>query len=79
MSFGFESDQNDRINQSSSDPRGGSANDSGEFEPDPYDTREANTPPRGLMRKRRHPIVWIGLALVLGGLIALFLAAMVTG
>jgi len=51
---------------------------SSEFEPDPFDEREANEPPRGLMRKRRHPIVWIGLALLLGGFIALLLAALVT-
>ncbi|HEY4878704.1 MAG TPA: hypothetical protein VIH97_06250 [Candidatus Acidoferrales bacterium] len=49
-----------------------------EFEPDSFDTREPNQPPRALMRKRRHPIVWIGLALLLGGIIALVLAALVT-
>jgi hypothetical protein len=51
---------------------------SSEFEPDSFDTREPNEPPRGLMHKRRHPIVWIGLALLLGGIIALVLAALVT-
>ena len=51
---------------------------SSEFEPDSFDGREANEPPRGLMHKRRHPIVWIGLALLLGGLIALVLSALVT-
>jgi hypothetical protein len=49
-----------------------------EFEPDSFDAGEPNEPPRALMRKRRHPIVWIGLALLLGGIIALFLAALVT-
>jgi len=50
-----------------------------EFEPDSFETPEPNEPPRGLMHKRRHPLVWIGLALLLGGLIALILAALVTG
>jgi hypothetical protein len=50
-----------------------------EFDPDPPEAREPNKPPRGLMRKRRHPIVWIGLALLLGGLIAFVLASLVTG
>jgi hypothetical protein len=49
-----------------------------EFEPDSFDAREPNQPPPGLMHKRRHPIVWIGLALLLGGIIALLLAALVT-
>jgi hypothetical protein len=49
-----------------------------EFEPDSFDAGEPNEPPPALMRKRRHPIVWIGLALLLGAIIALFLAALVT-
>jgi hypothetical protein len=49
-----------------------------EFDNDEFEGREPNAPPRGLMRKRRHPIVWIGLALLLGGLIALVLTALVT-
>jgi hypothetical protein len=49
-----------------------------EFEPDSFDAREPNQPPRALMSKRRHPLVWIGLALLLGGIIALVLAALVT-
>jgi hypothetical protein len=44
---------------------------------DQEDFREPNEPPKGLMRKRRHPAMWIGLALVLGGVIALVLAALV--
>jgi hypothetical protein len=51
---------------------------SSQFEPDSFDAGEPNQPPAGLMHKRRHPIVWIGLALLLGGIIALFLAALVT-
>jgi uncharacterized protein involved in exopolysaccharide biosynthesis len=39
---------------------------------------EPNTPPRGLMRKRPPTIVWIALALLLGGFIALILTALVT-
>jgi hypothetical protein len=50
-----------------------------ELENDPFDTREVNAVPRGLMHKRQHPIVWIGLALLLGGIIALVLSALVTG
>jgi hypothetical protein len=50
-----------------------------ELENDSFDTRALNAVPRGLMHKRRHPIVWIGLALLLGGLIALVLSALVTG
>jgi hypothetical protein len=49
-----------------------------DFDHDPFESREPNAPPPGLMRKRRHPIVWIGLALLLGGIIALVLAALVT-
>jgi hypothetical protein len=50
----------------------------GQVESDSLDAREPTLIPPGLMRKRRHPIVWIGLALLLGGLIALVLAALVT-
>jgi len=51
---------------------------SSEFDDDSFEAREPNAPPPGLMRKRRHPIVWIGLALLLGGLIALMLTALIT-
>jgi uncharacterized membrane protein len=44
---------------------------------DQEDLREPNEPPKGLMHKRRHPAVWIAFALVLGGVIALVLAALV--
>jgi hypothetical protein len=54
----------------------GSRDFEGEFEP--FETREPNAAPRGLMRKRRHPIFWILLALLLGGFIALVLSALVT-
>ncbi|HXN99357.1 MAG TPA: hypothetical protein VN881_09815 [Candidatus Acidoferrales bacterium] len=40
--------------------------------PDPQ-LPEIIPPPTGLMRKRRPAYVWIGLALLLGGIIALFL------
>jgi hypothetical protein len=40
--------------------------------PDPQ-LPEIIPPPDGLMRKRRPAYVWIGLALLLGGIIALFL------
>ncbi len=58
------------------------AHESGTVSNDPMDSdqedfREPNEPPKGLMRKRRHPAMWIGLALVLGGVIALVLAALV--
>jgi hypothetical protein len=49
-----------------------------EGEIDSFETREPNAAPRGLMRKRRHPIFWIFLALLLGGFIALVLSALVT-
>jgi hypothetical protein len=48
-----------------------------QMEHDQEDLREPNEPPKGLMHKRRHPAVWIALALVLGGVIALVLAAVV--
>ena len=59
------------------------AHESGIVFSDPMDSnqedlREPNEPPKGLMRKRRHPAVWIALALLLGGVIALLLAALVT-
>jgi len=50
-----------------------------EGEIDSFETREPTEAPRGLMRKRRHPIFWIFLALLLGGFIALVLSALVTG
>jgi hypothetical protein len=40
--------------------------------PDPH-LPEIIPPPAGLMRKRRPAYVWIGLALLLGGIIALLL------
>jgi hypothetical protein len=76
MSFEFDSTGRDTKNESSSSLRGGPPED--EFDNDSFETREPNAPPRGLMRKRRHPIVWIGLALLLGGLIALMLTALIT-
>ncbi|HEY0702639.1 MAG TPA: hypothetical protein VGD60_07715 [Candidatus Acidoferrales bacterium] len=59
------------------------ANQTGTASNEPMDSdeeqmREPNQPPPGLMRKRRHPAVWIAFALLLGGLIALVLAALVT-
>ena len=36
-------------------------------------------PPAGLMRKRRPAYLWIGLALLLGGIIALFLIVFASG
>jgi hypothetical protein len=54
----------------------GSPDFDGEFES--FEGREPNAAPRGLMRKRRHPIFWILLALLLGGFIALVLSALVT-
>jgi hypothetical protein len=45
---------------------------------DEEELREPNEPPKGLMHKRRHPAVWIAFALVLGGVIALVLAALIT-
>lgn len=58
------------------------AHDAGTAPSDPMDSdqedlREPNEPPKGLMHKRRHPAVWIAFALVLGGVIALVLAALV--
>jgi hypothetical protein len=67
--FGEDASKDDELKSSISE---------NEFDDDPFESREPNTPPRGLMRKRRHPIVWIGLALLLGGLIALVLSALIT-
>jgi hypothetical protein len=72
MSTEFDSDQQGR-NRLAPD---GSPDFDGESEP--FEGRMPNAPPRGLMRKRRHPIFWIFLALLLGGFIALVLSALVT-
>jgi hypothetical protein len=58
------------------------AHEAGTASSDPMDSdqeefREPNEPPKGLMRKRRHPAVWIALALLLGVVIAFMLAALV--
>jgi hypothetical protein len=49
------------------------ANDSGV---DPLEFEEPNEPPPGLMRKRPHVALWILLALISGGIIALLLVAL---
>jgi hypothetical protein len=86
MSSEFDRNPHDAQNESSSG-FGEDASKDGElkssisendFDNDPFESGEPNAPPRGLMRKRRHPIVWIGLALLLGGLIALVLSALIT-
>ena len=40
------------------------------------DQRQPVEPPAALMRKRKHWVLWIVLALVLGGLIALVMVGM---
>jgi hypothetical protein len=86
MSSEFDKNPRDSQNEPPSSDRENSSTDGelkssvpeNDFDNDPFEGREPNAPPRGLMRKRRHPIVWIGLALLLGGLIALVLTALVT-
>jgi hypothetical protein len=43
---------------------------------DPLEFGEPNEPPPGLMRKRPHVALWILLALISGGIIALLLVAL---
>ena len=61
---------------SAATPSGTASNDQMDYDED--EQREANEPPKGLMHKRRHPAVWIAFALLLGGVIALALAALIT-
>jgi hypothetical protein len=58
------------------DQAGNASND--QMVSDTEELHEPHEPPKGLMHKRRHPAVWIAFALLLGGLIALVLAALVT-
>jgi hypothetical protein len=46
---------------------------------DLLDPHDATTPPSGLVPRRWHVSVWVGIALLLGALVALFLIGMFSG